>query len=241
MINVEVVLLPSHLQSRHLQGRAVVVLDVLRATTSMAAALAAGVREIRVFSDTQSALAAGNAFGDVRILCGEEQCLPPAGFDLGNSPGAFARERHCDRVAFMSTTNGTKAIYAARGASRMYIGALVNASATARALVQAKLDVTLLCAGANGQIALVDVLGAGAVLDALDREADLIRDSDAVLIARRAFAAARDHLLNSLRESRGGQYVMSAGLGSDIEFAARIDSIQVVGEIFGVPPVVRRA
>jgi len=239
MISVDVVLLPSHLQPRHLEGRAVVVLDVLRATTSMAAALAAGIEEIRIFPDTASALAAGRAFPGPRILCGEERCLPPAGFDLGNSPAAFSREHHGGRVAFMSTTNGTKAIYAARGAKQMFIGALVNASATAKALVHTKLDVTLLCAGTNGQIALEDLLGAGAILAGIEREAAISADSDVVLIARNAFNAARHDLLRTLRESRGGRNVIEAGLAPDIEFASRIDAIEQVGVITGDPPLVR--
>src|SRR5437764_990278 len=83
---VEVILLPADLRREHLDGRAVVVFDVLRATTTMTAALEAGVREIRVFGDLASAREAAAGFTEPRILCGEEQCLPPEGFDLGNSP-----------------------------------------------------------------------------------------------------------------------------------------------------------
>jgi 2-phosphosulfolactate phosphatase len=238
-MRADVVLLPKDLQPHHLIGRAVVVFDVLRATTSMAAALAAGVSEIRIFGDTASALAAGREFGGRALLCGEENCLPPAGFDLGNSPGAFNHAAHAGRVAFMSTTNGTRALLSARGATAVYIGALVNASATARALAQAGLDVTLLCAGTQGQVALEDVLGAGAVLEALQDLRDVQMDSDTASVARRLFASARRDLSAALREGCGGQNVIAAGLAPDIDFAARLDALDIVGRASGDPPVVR--
>lgn len=90
-MNVDVVLLPDQLQPRHLSGRAVVVFDVLRATTSIAAALSAGVVGVRVFGSTDLAKHAANSFPEPRLLCGEHECLPPSGFDLGNSPAMFTR------------------------------------------------------------------------------------------------------------------------------------------------------
>ncbi|MDB5172308.1 MAG: phosphosulfolactate phosphohydrolase-like enzyme [Phycisphaerales bacterium] len=236
---VEVVLLPRDLQPHHLSNRAVVVFDVLRATTSMVAALAAGVREIRIFGDTATALNACQAFEGPRLLCGEEKCLPPAGFDLGNSPGAFAAEKHADRVAFMSTTNGTRALLASRGATAVFIGALVNASATARALAQTGLDVSLLCAGTQGQVAMEDLIGAGAVVDALQHLRPVQLESDTASVARRLFAGAKQDLPAALRETRGGQNVVAAGLAPDIDFAARLDAFNIVGRASGEPPVIR--
>src|SRR3954468_14343851 len=147
-MQLDVVFLPSELQPGQLQGRAVAVFDVLRATTTMAAALSAGVGEIRLFPDIESARSAAQAFpGAGKLLCGEARCLPPPGFDLGNSPGAFNRESHGGRTAFMSTTNGTRAILAARDAAAGFVASLVNASAAAVALAATGRDITLLCAG----------------------------------------------------------------------------------------------
>src|SRR5687767_7770978 len=125
-MRADVVLLPSYLNPNQLQSRVVVVFDVLRATTTMTAALAAGVREIRIFPDTQSVRAAKS--GSDVLRCGEENCLKPAGFDLGNSPGSMNRGLE-GKSLFMSTTNGTRAILAAKGAKRILVGALVNVSA----------------------------------------------------------------------------------------------------------------
>jgi len=237
---VDVVLRPADLTESQVLDRTVVVFDVLRATTTMAAALAAGVREIRIFPDKTAAINAARSFDYPRLLCGEENCLPPAGFDLGNSPGAFG-QTHAGQTLFMSTTNGCKAILAAQRAARLCIGALVNASAASRIAIEPSLAITLLCAGTNGQIATEDLLGAGAVLDAMDRQSGFVVESDCVAIALNLFRGSRSNLSRVLRESIGGKNVIAAGLEPDIDFAARLDSLDVAGICQGDPPTVRIA
>jgi 2-phosphosulfolactate phosphatase len=233
-VNAQVVFLPSHLRPGQLDGRACVVFDVLRATTTMAAALAAGVREIYLFDTLEAAHSAASAHKGARLLCGEAQCLPPAGFDLGNSPGQF-NESHRDATLFMCTTNGTRALLAARSSAALLTGAVVNASAVATELRRIGRDVTLLCAGTNGNLAMEDVLGAGAVLDALN--CDLV--DDAARIALRLFRACRDDLRAVMGETEGGRNVVGAGLEPDITFAARLDAVSFVGIALGNPLIVR--
>src|SRR5947207_4808424 len=100
------VLLPAQLKPRQLENRCAAVFDVLRATTTMTAALAAGVREIHLFSSLDEARAAAEASSVARLLCGEHRCVKPAGFDLGNSPDQFDAS-HAGAAALMCTTNGT--------------------------------------------------------------------------------------------------------------------------------------
>ena len=228
-MNLDVVLLPKHLEPHHLERRTVVVFDVLRATTTMTAALAAGVKEIRVFGSIDEAARAASRHEGARILCGEENCLPPPGYDLGNSPGAFRRALHVGQTVYMSTTNGTRAIVAARRAGTILTGALANVSAVARAVANRGADVTLLCAGTGGAVAMEDLIGAGAVMSALRRLTSFDSDSDTPLIARRLFEAASDDLRAALTESRGGRNVIAAGLLADIEFAASVDALDAVG------------
>jgi 2-phosphosulfolactate phosphatase len=243
-MRVEVVFLPRLMTEPQTPGRPVVVFDVLRATTTMAAALSCGVSAICVYSSTEAAAGAAGPAGPGRLLCGEEKCLPPAGFDLGNSPCAFG-PAHRGRVMHMSTTNGTRAIVAARGASRIYPAAIVNASAVARELAREARDVTLLCAGTDGAAAMEDLLGAGAVLDALNSAgADFHAPGDEALIARRLFDGCRGDLRAALAATRGGRNVTAAGLAADIDFAARLDALDVVGVIHDPAaevPVVKRA
>jgi 2-phosphosulfolactate phosphatase len=226
-MRVEAVLLPRDLPE-DLSGRCVVVFDVLRATTTMTAALAAGVREIRVFDRLEDAASAASEFTGPKVLCGERKCTPPAGFDLGNSPGHFTRAAHRDMTAFMCTTNGTRAIAAVRHAPTVLIGALVNRTAVARRLQEAGRDVLLVCAGTDGAISTEDAIGAGAVIDALG-VANVTLLDDAARLAWAAFDATRNDLPAALRNAQGGRNVLAAGFPEDLEFSARLDVFDVVG------------
>jgi len=228
----DVVLLPHELQPGG--ERAIVVLDVLRATTSIAAALAAGVPEVRVFQSLDEARRAAAGSTAAHLLCGEERCLRPEGFDLGNSPGQF-QTAHAGKLVFMSTTNGTRAIIAAQQARILLVGAIVNAAAVARALLGTGCDFVLLCAGTDGQVSMEDVLGAGAVLDAARQSTYVELGSDCARIALRLFHAARDQLRVALAQAQGGQNVIRAGLDADIDFAARLNSIDAVGVVHRNP------
>jgi 2-phosphosulfolactate phosphatase len=144
-----------------------------------------------------------------------------------------------DRTLFMSTTNGTRAILAAREARLLLVGALVNASAVAKAVAASGLDLTLLCAGTNGEVAMEDVLGAGAVMAALQRIADIHAAGDLPMIAHRLFETSSHDLPGALRRTHGGRNVLAAGLAPDIDFAASVDRFaHVVGRVEG--SVVRR-
>jgi len=232
-MTIDVVLLPEDLPRRQARP-AIVVFDVLRATTTMIAALAAGVREVRVYSEIESARRGAAQFGPGSLLCGEARCFGPAGFDLGNSPGDFSRV-HEGRTLFMSTTNGTRAILAARDGEPLLIGALVNAAAVAAALHGRVSGVTLLCAGTNGRIAMEDVVGAGAVMHELQQLGSIECVSDAARMALGLFLHARSDLRSVLREGDGGRNVMAAGLGGDIDFAAKLNSIAVAGYVQANP------
>jgi len=226
-MRLDVVLLPSLLTPEHLEGRVVVVFDVLRATTTMSAALEAGVEQILIFPDVEAVRRAKPRFAGA-LSCGEQYCLRPEGFDLGNSPGDLG-PAHAGKTLLMSTTNGTVAILAARSAARIYAGALVNAGAVAKRLREGKLPITLLCAGLKGTLAMEDAIGAGCVIEALGGDVEL--ESDAALMTRQLFLASRKDLVRVLRSTAGGQNIIRSSLEKDIDFAARIDVIDAVGEV----------
>ncbi len=237
-MKIEVVLLPAHLNEGHLRGRSVVVFDVLRATTTMTSALAAGVKEIRIFPTIDAVRSAIEKFDGSKLSCGEEAGLRPAGFDLGNSPGDFSRGRHAGKTAFMSTTNGTKAILAAGEAAEVFVAGLVNARAAAEAVAERGRDVTLLCAGTNGAIAMEDVIGAGAVVQCLlDRGGELV--GDVAEMAVRVFEQSKHDLPGALLRSQGGRNVVRVGLKPDLIFAARLDVLDVVGRVINEEGLVK--
>jgi len=161
------------------------------------------------------------------LLAGEVAALRPPGFDLGNSPRQYNSSHRGWRI-FLATTNGTRAIMAASGAATVLTAALVNAAATAKFCRSLGADVTLLCAGTEGQFSLEDFIGTGAVLAALRQTGEITVGNDAALAAEALFTARRDQLRATLASGHGGHNVVAAGLEPDIDFAARLDALDVV-------------
>lgn len=225
---VKVVLLPSLLTPPDVADRSVAVFDVLRATTTLAAALHAGIAAVRIFPSPEAAADAAGHFHGGKLLAGERRCLPPPGFDRGNSPGAFTTA-DAGRTLFFATTNGTRALLAAAAAPQVIAAALVNAAAAAEKLLAAGNDICLLCAGTDGAPAMEDLIGCGAVLEAILARSRAECENDLARLSRRLFLAAKDNLLAVLRDAQGGRNVIAAGLPQDIEFAARLDAVPAVG------------
>jgi 2-phosphosulfolactate phosphatase len=228
-MDVEVVLTPAYLGDQSLAGKTVVVFDVLRATTTIISAFASGIRSVHAFAELSDAKSTAEKQAPRPILCGEVNALPAPGVDLGNSPGQFTPQ-HAGQDLFMATTNGTRALSAARSASDLFVGALVNATAAAVAAAATHRPVLLLGSGTNRQIAMEDVIGAGAVCQHLFKHG-YFPANDAARMARRLFLAAAGDLPVVLRECQGGRNIIRAGLEPDIDFAARLDVFDIVGVV----------
>jgi 2-phosphosulfolactate phosphatase len=232
-INAKVVLSPGALKAADVLGRTVVVFDVLRATTTMTVALSAGASEIRVFDNIDDARSAAAAYSGKKVLCGEVNCLPPPGFDLGNSPRDWNSPSRAARIGsrlFMSTTNGTRAIAAAAALNPalLLIGALVNAKAVADAASAFGNEVTLLCSGTGGGDSLEDLIGAGAVLNLICPQPDDLAARLALSIFN---STTPDWLSSFLRLGAGGRNLLAAGLEADIDFCARLSVYPDIGRV----------
>ncbi len=232
-MHLDLVYHPRELEGRDLSGTCCVVLDVLRATTTMANALANGAAEIRVFAELEEAREAHARFDGPKLLAGERGCLPPEGFDLGNSPGAFGRDRVEGRTIFMSTTNGTRAIHACRSARHTLVGALLNASATARMIRALNLDVIFVCAGVDGAPGGEDVDGAATIAEMVLRLEPATSFSENL---QREVAVASWLLPSIDRNTRllgapGGANLRRVGLVADIDFASQLDLVGTACEV----------
>lgn len=224
------------MRSSDTEGGIAVVIDVLRASTTIATALANGavaVRACGAVADARAAArAAGRGAGDC-LLGGERGGLPIEGFDLGNSPAEYTARRVGGRRVVTTTTNGTAAVEACPLAAALLVGCLVNRRAVA-ARVVGLLDelgtrpVHLVCAGTDGAVSEEDVLAAGAILDAAGPSPSSL-DAPAALALRAFRAVAADGgLVAALERSRGGRNLLAIGMGGDIAAAAALDTIQIV-------------
>jgi 2-phosphosulfolactate phosphatase len=237
-------LLPAHLPTGGPRGGWAVVIDVLRATTVIARALASGVSaaipclEIEEARSLAAAMPPGRA-----LLGGERGGLPIEGFDLGNSPADYTVEACRGRTLVITTTNGTRAVHACRGADRILAGSFANLAATAHALRVAWLAgraraIHVVCAGTEGEVSLEDSLLAGALAHVLAHRGDdpipLANDPARLVLA----AAPRDFhgLPHQLREGQGGRNLVRLGLDRDIDDCARVDSVDVVPALDGRRP-----
>lgn len=218
-------------------GGIAVVIDVLRASTTMITALAHGADRVVPVADVDDARRRAAAVGSAAVLGGERRGLRIPGFDLGNSPREYTRARVAGRTVVITTTNGTAALEACRGAREIVVGALVNrasAAAAVRRLAGATDDVHLVCAGTDGVVSAEDVLAAGAIVDAA--LADCSDDAcDAAAVGALAYfrrvAAQADvpaALVAEFRRSPGGANLVELGMEADLPAAAAIDTLAVV-------------
>ena len=209
----------------------VVVIDVLRATTTMVEALANGARGIYPTSSTEEAVKLAQSLGrDDTLLCGERKGEKVEGFDLGNSPREFTRDAVGGKRLVMSTTNGTRAFEVAQDGARLLACAFTNLGAVARA-VAADAQLVVICAGRDDQFSLDDALCAGhligKVIDSAAEEPDL---NDAARAAR-ILAASRKPTRKLLSETWGGKALIEIGLGPDLDACAEVDRHDVVAEL----------
>ncbi|MEQ8785168.1 MAG: 2-phosphosulfolactate phosphatase [Pirellulaceae bacterium] len=238
-ISLRVHLLPALTSPEELTDRVVVVIDVLRATTTITTALAHGALQVIPCLEVDEAReAAARQEGEV-LLGGERDGVKIAGFDLGNSPEEYTRSRVAGKTIVFTTTNGTRAMMACRGARRVLLGALVNFSAVCHELSRAaaesrEVGIDLLCAGTRGEVTREDVLLAGALVDELSRQFPLQLDvNDQADLAGDVWRTAvqsmqgGEPLAEVLRRSCGGRNMLELGQERDIEIAARIDSLEL--------------
>ncbi|MFP6612648.1 MAG: 2-phosphosulfolactate phosphatase [Pirellulales bacterium] len=226
--------LPASVSRRQLTGKTVVVIDVLRATTTIVHALAAGAVEVKACLEVDEARELAVSLGrDQVVLGGEREGLPISGFDLGNSPREYRTEIVGGKIVVFTSTNGTRAIEHCREAGRVLLGAFVNLSAVCKVL-QSEDAVHILCAGTKNRVTSEDVLLAGAIGDRLvDGRTELNDQADLAIGAWRSVAREMDAipLSRRLRNSRGGRNLRRTNQDGDIEIAAEIDKFNLVPQL----------
>jgi 2-phosphosulfolactate phosphatase len=228
---VHVHLVPSLIEPSRLRDGVAVVIDVLRATTTIVHALAAGALSVRPCAEIDEArtLAASLPRGTA-LLAGERHGLPIDGFDLGNSPRAFTPKTCKDKTLVLTTTNGTRAILRAVEAARVLIAGFVNFSAVCEHLHADARPVHIVCAGANGEPCMEDTLLAGTFVEFFCEEMD-VRLNDSARLAWDCFENHGQILLGALQLSKGGEGLKELGHAEDIAAAAEVDKFAIVPEL----------
>lgn len=232
-MKLDVVFTPAGLTSMDMQGRTVFVIDILRATTVMCAAIAHGARAILPVASAEEALRLAQTIGghDV-LLAGESNCVRIPGFHLGNSPLEMGEAAVRGKTLVVTTTNGTKALLACQGAAAVHPAAASNlslAAERAREGLERGEGVLVVCAGRAGGFALDDAYCAGRLLAATLGSPKPHRAlNDAGLACLDLVRRYGENWERPLSYSRGGRELIRLGFRADIADAARLDAYPVL-------------
>ena len=230
-MHIEVISSVNEARADKFAHRTAIVIDVLRATSTIVAALDAGASGI---FPVETVLEARALHRQGHILAGERFGRKIPGFELGNSPEDFNAGNAGGRRIVFTTTNGTRAVQKAMRADHLLAGSLLNVTACAKAAAELKRDVVLLCSGSHDEFALEDGLCAGLFVDRLRSLCPGVVEVDDLGIALHGFyESASGRVAELLCGSASGKRLIKTGYGRDVEFCAQVDSCQVVPRLCG--------
>ncbi|MCE2393725.1 2-phosphosulfolactate phosphatase [Candidatus Poribacteria bacterium] len=221
--SIDVVFTPDLLPFSDLNGKTVVVADILRATTTITFAVANGATAITPVLTPEDAFRLAADLPNT-LIGGERGGMKVEGFDLGNSPREYTQAVVSNRQIVLTTTNGTRTLQACRAAERVLVGSFFNLSAIVDQLAQVEGELVLACSGREGGFCMEDTVFAGACVAALEK----IQLTDAAETAKILYQTHREDLFGMLRNCYHGQRLASIGLGEDLEFCAQIDLVDIV-------------
>jgi 2-phosphosulfolactate phosphatase len=232
-VRLDVVFSPAGLTPADVQGRTAFVIDILRATTSMCAALHHGAKALIPAGSTEEALRLAQTIGSTDVLlAGEKNCLRIPGFHLGNSPLEMTEAVVRGKTLIVTTTNGTKALLACQGAAAVYGACAVNLGVTAeraREAVERDGGLLVVCAGRDGAFSLDDAYCAGRLAAAALGSRKPRRGlNDAAIASLDLVRRYGDGWERPLRTSRAGRELVRLGFGDDVRDAGRLDAYPVL-------------
>ena len=215
-----------------IQGRVVLVIDVLRASTTVAVALANGAKAVIPFESSDEVIARAKQFEreDV-LLAGERKMHAISGFDLGNSPREYKPEVVEGKTVLLTTTNGTVVLAGLQGARDVVVASYVNYSAVSamiRAAARGAADVTIVCAGRDKQFALEDAACAGRFARGVTRRLANVRLNDAAQACCLLDKRYGDDLDRLFEDSEHGRALKEAGYAEDLTVCAEVDAHPVI-------------
>ena len=231
-MRLDVFFTPDELGAGDIRGHAAVVVDVLRATSVIAQAIASGARMIYPAGTTEEAVRLGqNLDRSQLILCGERGGIRIEGFDLGNSPLEFTPDAVGERTLVMATTNGTPALVSASTAARTLAASFLNLGAVAQAVAEEE-SVTIVCAGRERHFALEDAVCAGMLVERLTKgRAKSTTMNDGAIAAAALAKRFGDDLDAMLRDTAAGRQLISIGHDYDVVYCAGLDQLDVVPKL----------
>ena len=230
-MKIDVHFTPLGVSAPELAGRGVVVIDVLRTTTTVITALANGAKAVVPAATSEEAVRlTANLAKDGFLLAGERKSLKIDGFALGNSPREMTPDVVGGKTVFLATTNGTPALVAAQGGDPVLVGGAVNFKALverARALFVERGDLVIVCAGRGREFALEDAYTAGRLVRALKRGSRQLHLNDAAAAAA-DLTTHYNGWADALSGCEAARQLAEVDLSADVAFSGKPDRFSVV-------------
>lgn len=207
-----------------ISDRTVIVIDVLRATSTIVTALNHGCRAVIPIITVEEAFTqAQQLAADTFLLGGERKGIKVEGFDLGNSPLEYNQQTVENKIILFSTTNGTRAIRRGEKAKRILICSFLNISSVAQMAVNYQDNITIICAGTAGKFSLDDISCAGMLVDKIVQLTGVYDVSDLAYIAHYLYQQHRNNILDLMKMSAHYNYLEKIGLKEDLQFCLNVD------------------
>ncbi len=207
-------------------GRVAVVIDTLRATSTIITALANGATSVIPTDTIDRAWSISKNYQDDYLIAGERNGIKIEDFDLGNSPKSYTKEKVAGQTIILTTTNGTRCFKRLDSAREVLVASLINSKALANYFKQEE-EIILCCAGVNGVFALDDFITAGRLIAYLV-ERYKIQLTDEVLTAYHLYLQNQNDLLSILKRSKSGQNLINLGKEEDIEYIINCKQLKVI-------------
>jgi len=227
-MKIDVYATPSSVRDKDLKDKIVVVVDVLRATSTIITGLYNGCKEFIPVVDIEEAInIAKNYERYTFLLGGERNAQKIEGFHLSNSPREYTREVVEGRTIIITTTNGTKAIRKASDAKEVVIAAFMNVAAVCNHIKEMGQDIVFVCAGTEDRFSMEDILAVGAIISRLKDELCVELD-DLGMACCYMYENNKDNLNEILKDTRHYSRLVELGFTNDIEECLRIDTAPIV-------------
>lgn len=211
-----------------LAERAVIVIDVLRASSTIAQALYNGCKDIIPVESAERALDLMQKIGkEYVLLCGERDGQKIEGFDLGNSPFEYSPQVVKDKTLIFATTNGSKAIVKAAPAEKVVVGSFVNFREVLELVLNLNRDLSIICSGKENRFALEDAVCGGMFIHKL-QEQQKAELNDGSQAAWALYQKNKDNLLKVLEVCDHGKFLASLGFEKDLNFCSQLNSLPVL-------------
>jgi len=229
VVRVEIELVAQDTGKAVHRGDLIVVIDVLRASTSIVTSLANGAKYVIPTITLKEAIQLHKKHPRY-VLVGEREGYMPKGFDLGNSPVSLSTESLQGKNILIASTNGTKALVKSRESRWVTVGAFLNARAVAEKTLEISskngIDISLVLAGEKNHFSLEDFVCAGAITERFPK--NTVELSDKTMAALLAFKEAKYNLLESVQKSKHAQALTNIGFTKDVEFSCQLDIYNIV-------------